>query len=124
MRFLVAALILCILAGAARAEDAEPERTFRWTKLDTALELAVVTSLAVDYLQTRKLTEAGLESNRFLGRGRVSPEAWFLTAAASHVVVSLVIPEGRWRTAFQGIVLGAEFAAIENNWTAGYGLTF
>ncbi len=112
--------------AAALRRRADPEDDPRaWTGTDTALEAAVGLSLLGDYLQTRRITRDGRESNPVIGRrgGRVPPEVYFPAVLGLHALAARALPRP-WRTLTQGALLGMQGAAIHHNLQAGYGFRF
>lgn len=104
-----------------------------WSKADTVLEVVALTTLGADYLQTRQIVRDGIETNPIIGRcggavhpddcGRASPELYFLSVAAAHIVVMRLLPR-TWRNACQGITIGFELLSVQKNLAWGYEITF
>lgn len=126
MRALLATLlVLAVSSSGARADD--------WTRTDTVLQAAALTTLAVDYLQTRQLVRDRIETNPLIGAcggmvhpdgcGRVSPELYFAAVAALHIAAARLLP-APWRHVLQGVTIGVEAHAITRNYEAGYTLRF
>jgi hypothetical protein len=93
----------------------------RWTKRDTALELAFVGVTAVDWRQTIDITKDCDESNPMIGPcGRVvPPNIYFPMAILVHAAVAACLPP-TWRTVFQAFTTGLEVATIAQNHRDGY----
>lgn len=117
------ALALAILAQ-VEAQDLE------WSRKDTIMECAFLGLLAVDYLQTRDLItnpkhrEPGrerYEQNLILGPHPTISTLNQYTAfcAAGHVVISMMLPQGKWRTNWQGFGIALEAVVIANNYRLG-----
>lgn len=119
----------------ALAWDATAARADAWTRTDTALEIAVIGSFGLDYLQTKQALRDGREQNPILDRcasayvdnvhcdGWVSPEIYFAGIAATHAVVTRLVPQP-WRTLVQAVVLGVQAKTITQNYRLGYGFSF
>lgn len=125
VRIALAGLLLVTFAASAHADE--------WTKTDTAIEAAVLTTFALDYLQTRQIVEDGREGNPIIGLcgGRVgdakcdgiSPELYFGGLAIAHVAAMRLLPH-RWRNAAQGLTVGIQIRSLRNNYAAGYTFRF
>ena len=123
-RVLIAAAALFILSRDSAADERESTGwAGDWTTADTVLEAAVLATFAIDYTQTKRIVSDGRESNMLLSGGHISTDAYFLTVAASHVLVTRILPS-RWRHVLQGVTIGAQTRSIARNWQAGYTLSF
>lgn len=125
----VFALIVALASGACA-------HTTRFNTTDKVLQGSVAATLALDYVQTRKITLDGRESNPIIGKcgssvraeahtcsGYVSPELYFLGVFALHTSVMYALPRP-WRNAAQGLTLGVQSKAIIRNYQAGYNFSF
>jgi hypothetical protein len=86
-------------------------------KKDIALETAFAGALVLDYKQTQQITDQCFEWNPIIGQcgQRVPPTIYFLLGTLIHAGVTAVIPNGSWRTLFQGLTLGIEAETIHTN---------
>lgn len=111
MRAIVLATVLSACATGGRA----------WTARDGLLEAGFAGSMALDYMQTERITGICMESNPIMGRcgQRVSPKLYFPLAALLHLGVTAALPRGWARTTFQGVSLGLEGAVVVYNWRSG-----
>lgn len=118
------AILFAVSLPSARADE--------WTKTDTVLELAVATSLGMDYIQTRNIMRDGREANPLLDRcsntpemcqGWVSPEFYFFGLALAHLTITRLTPRP-WRTLIQGVTLGIQAKTVMQNYRIGYGFAF
>lgn len=132
VRSVVAMRLVAVVAVVAALSS--PVAADEWTRRDTALELAVVATLAADYLQTRQVVADGMESNPVIGdcRGEIgagvhcggmSPALYFAGVALLHAGAMRLLPTG-WRNAAQGLTIGFQLRTIEKNWAAGYAVRF
>ena len=117
--FLSFALVVC-----AYADDTER----KWTKTDTAFQLAYYTLHTVDWLQTRyiaKRPEKYYESNPLIGThpsiGRVN--TYFAVTAVINTLVPYALPKP-YRTYWQGGMIGIEAVCIGSNARLGVKLQF
>ena len=108
---------------AALAMSAAPAQADEWTRTDTAVEAVVLTALAVDYIQTKRILADGREGNMLLANEHISPDAYFLTLSAAHVLAMRILPS-KWRHIAQGVTIGAQSRSIARNWQAGYTVSF
>ncbi len=117
---LVVALLLC-----SASANAEGWRPAPWTRTDTAVEVAVIALLTVDYVQTLAITRDGRESNMLIGASgeRVHPTVYFPMVAAIHLAASRLLPQP-WRRVAQGAVIAVQTSAVVTNWRAGYSWEF
>lgn len=97
----------------------------RWTAADTFVEVAVAGTIAVDYVQTRRIINEPIrpyhrEWNPVLARG-VHPEVYFPAALALHVAAARMLRQP-YRRILQVVTLGLQFRAIENNLAYGYAI--
>lgn len=109
---LVAILIIAFFAPSS-AHGAE-----RWTERDTAVEVAFVAIVAIDYSQTRWTLNqpTGEEYNPLLGKhpsqGRLI--AGCLASVGLHAAITHVLPR-EWRTVWQTISIAVEVANVGMN---------
>lgn len=104
-----AALLALAVAACTPAE---------WTRTDTAAQLAVTASLAVDYQQTRQaLDEGAVESNPVMGESgeRVAPEVYFPAVAVIALTGAVALPRP-WRGILQGGLFTVQTKVITGNW--------
>lgn len=87
---------------------------YSWNAADTAAQVAVTASLAVDYNQTRKaLDEGGVEQNPVINA--VGPHPYFLGAAALAAGAAAALPRP-WRGVLQGAIFAVQVDTITGNW--------
>jgi hypothetical protein len=88
----------------------------RWTKRDSALELAFVTTTAIDWHQTMSITAGCLETNPMIGTcgDVVPPSVYFPIVIVLHAAVAAVLPRP-WREIFQSFTIGVEANTIYTN---------
>lgn len=117
---LVAALLWIFAAPTnARGDD--------WTRGDTAMEAAVITVIAVDWMQTSNFAnrpDEFYEMNPILG-SFPSQTRINLTIGATmiaHAVIARALPQP-YRRAFQAITIAMELGATSNNAMNGVGLS-
>ncbi len=93
----------------------------RWTKQDTALELAFAGTAGIDWKQTVTITGECSEMNPMIGRcGNVVPaNIYFPMAIVAHAVIAAALPR-TWRTVFQSFTVGVEASTVVANQLAGY----
>jgi hypothetical protein len=125
-----AAVLLLVLAMLGVARDA---RADRWTAADSASQAVVVTSLTLDYLQTRQIIDNArnrpemghLERNPIMGeRGeRVPVPIYFAGVAIAHTGLARALPQP-WRRISQVALVAVQIKAIGTNMSAGYAITF
>jgi hypothetical protein len=127
---LIALAVLSLPGAAAAAPDPvlpplDRPTPDRWTRRDTAAEVAFGLALVADYLQTRQIARSGLEANPVMGRRgeRVNPAIYFPAAMALHVVAARSLPQP-WRLAFQGVSIGVEGGIVGRNLGLGWGIGF
>jgi hypothetical protein len=108
---------LLLLTSTAYADE--------WTPTDSKVQLATTVSLAVDYAQTIRITDDGLESNPIMGTHgqHVTPHVYFPLVIAGQLALARVLPQP-WRRLSQLLVIGVETRAISKNWGAGYTFEF
>jgi hypothetical protein len=87
---------------------------------DLALELVFQTALYADYRQTRRIAEnptIWFETNPLLGVCPTVPHVrnYMLIAGAAHWAISELLPQGPYRTAWQGVSLAVEMGTIQSN---------
>ena len=118
IRAALAALAL-VTALPARADP-------RWTSADTAWEAGVWAALTLDAVQTVSVGRARDEMNPLLGRcpsaARVG--TYFALAALLHAGVAALLPPGKARRMWQGVVLTVELPIIASNTSLGYRWSF
>jgi hypothetical protein len=92
-----------------------------WRKQDTALEVAFVSTAAIDWKQTIEITGDCAEENPMIGTcgHRVPVNIYFPIAILAHAAVAAVLPH-TWRTLFQAFTTGVEASTIYSNSHAGY----
>lgn len=97
----------------------------RWTHTDTALQITFAGTLALDYLQTRQITDLCREANPIIGEcgDRVSPDVYFPAAFAGHALVAAALPQP-YRRIWQSVWVGAQTHTIYRNYGAGYTFRF
>jgi hypothetical protein len=87
-----------------------------WKKRDTALELAFVTTAAIDWHQTMSITAGCQETNPMIGTcgDIVPPSIYFPIVIVLHAVVAAALPRP-WREIFQSFSIGVEANTIYTN---------
>ena len=89
-----------------------------WTRADTAAQIVVTASLAIDYRQTRGgLDEGAVEHNPVMGPAgeRVAPEIYFPACALVAVAGAAALPRP-WRSILQGGIIVVQAHTIHGNW--------
>lgn len=88
---------------------------------DAALEAGFIGATVLDMKQTEVITADCHEGNPIIGEcgQHISPTAYFPLALAAHLVVTMLIPNGPCRTAWQGFTFGLESTVVFNNWSDG-----
>jgi hypothetical protein len=133
MRKLILTSILTILLSS-------PSLALTWTSREVALQTSVVSSIAVDWAQTRRIgnNSSMYETNPILGR---NPEAtaidsYMLTSIFLHTAIAQHLPDlilycgGSKKSArisrevWQRLWLGIESNCIENNYSMGLTVNF
>lgn len=85
-----------------------------WTRADTAAQLAVTASLAVDYQQTRSaLADGGIEHNSAVLA--VTPDVYFPVVALAAAGAAAALPRP-WRGVLQGAIFAVQVDTITGNW--------
>lgn len=129
--FMTKALILVALlfTTAAQAEETAnfvpTAEDWRWTTFDTVTEVAVATSIALDWNQTIRIGQACRESNPFLGPcpKRHTVNTYFTSFIVSHALVAYILPKP-YRTFAQAFTLGMEVDAVFHNIRLGWRIRF
>lgn len=85
----------------------------QWSKTDTGLQIAAVTSLAADWYTTEKGLDCGLQEQN-PAVSAMGPALYFPVTAVLHTAVAIALPP-KWRNAFQGATIGVQSKAIINN---------
>ena len=93
----------------------------RWTKQDTALELAFVGATAADWRQTIDITQQCDETNPMIGPcgETVPPDLYFPVAIVVHAAIAACLPP-TWRTVFQAFSTGLEVSTVVANHNEGF----
>lgn len=93
-----------------------------WGKADTALELAGQTANGLDWRQSETITQQDNESNPIIGQhgNHVPLDVYCGSVMVLHFAVSALLPQGKWRTAWQGLSAGVEGFVVYNNYKLGY----
>lgn len=85
-----------------------------WTRADTAAQVAVTATLAVDFQQTRSaLADGGIEHNSAVTA--ISPVAYFAAAAVVLAGAAAALPRP-WRSVLQGAAIAVQADTIAGNW--------
>jgi len=98
-----------------------------WSTQDKVLEGAFAASLLADWSQTRDIANHNdlHETNPILGEhpgnGRIN--RYFLASLALHAFVADRL-DGKWRTAWQCVWIGAEVGTVEHNYNLGLRFKF
>lgn len=108
-----------------------------WSSADVTLQAVFVVSMLADWNQTRFTIaahrpvpgKAGLhyqEQNPILGSNpsETRVDVYFLTMTAAHLSIAHLLPQGRWRTAWQLLGLGVQVGAVAHNASMGVGFRF
>ena len=99
-----------------------------WSTADTYRQSGVVALMGIDWAQTRKIAQNPdkySEMNPVLGShpSTEKVDAYFLTCAAAHTVVSMVLPP-EYRVLWQYIWIGLEAGTVAHNASIGLGVGF
>ena len=115
-------LALTLVALIATSARAEPES---WTRADTAFQTTFLVTLALDYAQTKQITDDGREWNPAMGaRGeRLPPEIYFVGVAIVHTFVMRALPQPYRRIA-QCVSVGVQVGNVARNAYFGYTVVF
>lgn len=94
-----------------------------WRKLDTAAELAAVTTTVMDWSQTRRIVAACDEENPIIGGcgENVNVDLYFTAMVVTEAVASRIL-SGSWRTLFQGAWIGVEGKTVGRNMRNGWSI--
>src|SRR5574337_410575 len=113
---LLAVSMSTLLPLRATANDS----TRTWTATDTVIEASFAAALGADWLQTRQITHAGLETNPILGKhaSRSKVDAYFATSLAGHALIAAALPRP-YRTVWQCIWIGIETEVVRQNYELG-----
>jgi hypothetical protein len=124
-------------SSAVKAGDALELRPRAWSSADVTLQAVFVVSMLADWNQTRFTIaaqrpvpgKAGVhyqEQNPILGPhpSATRVDLYFLTMTVAHLSVAHVLPQGRWRTAWQLLGLGVQVGAVTHNASMGVGFRF
>lgn len=108
-----------------------------WSSADVTLQALFALSMLADWNQTRFTIAAqrpvpgrpGVryhELNPILGAhpSGTRVDVYFLAMTAAHLSVAHVLPQGRWRTAWQLLGLGVEVGAVARNTNMGVSFRF
>jgi hypothetical protein len=106
---------------------AAPARSSDWNRTDTAVEAAVLASVACDWMQTVNFTQRHTfyESNPVLGAtpSAARVHAYFAAVAAAHAAAAYVLPRP-WRSVWQVAWFGIETGYVVHNVRAGVAISF
>ena len=96
-----------------------------WDRDDLIWQGAVLTTLAIDVYQTRRIVADCRENNPVIGQcGENIPYlAYFAGVALAHTAVVRIVPE-RYARVIQGVTIVLQIAMIRRNWGAGYSIEF
>lgn len=101
--------------------------TDKWTKADTARQIAFTTLTVVDWGQTRYISKSDdfYELNPLLGKNpsRDEVDKHFLIAITAHAVISYLLPRD-YRKVWQYIFIGTEGAVVTRNHAIGVRMDF
>lgn len=106
---LAGVLLAVALAGCGRLATID--------RYDVAAEAVMAGALAVDGVQSARAERWCVESNPLLGNcgGGMAIPVYFAGVAVLHAAVVVLLPPGRWRTAFEAFTLGGEGATVYRN---------
>lgn len=95
----------------------------RWTKTDVALESAFALETVADGFQSTTFVDNCHEENPVIGPcgNRVPLPVYIPVSALLHAGITWAIPEGKWRTLWLGITVGAEADTLYANHILKYG---
>jgi hypothetical protein len=128
MKYLFLAIVFILVSIFSSHAHAESD----WTATDTAWQAAVVTTLALDWSQTRTIAKNPYkytEMNPVLGEhpsvGRVN--GYFAAVAVGHTAIAILLPPKaetfgyKWnpRRVWQATTVAVEVGAIANNIVVG-----
>ncbi len=120
MKKLLVASVLALSALTCKADD--------WSKADTVRQTVVLTTLAVDMMQTLDIkNHPGLhETNPILGRHPSDHKVvtYFLVSAAAHTVLVQKLPAGWPRQSAQYGLIALELVVIAKNKKLGINIKF
>jgi len=131
--------LLMVIASLVLVSTCFGEETNKnaWTKIDTALEIATIATLAMDWSQTRTIAknpDRYYETNPILGKhpnvGTV--DLYFAACAVGHAGIAYLLPQSITvlnlevpvRKVWQLTWIGLEVGAIANNVKAGIKFDF
>jgi hypothetical protein len=110
-------LLLC--AGLAQAGD--------WTDKDTAVQAVVLSTFAVDYMQTKDIKNHkwAYETNPIMGKhpSDVRIRNYFISAAVIHTAIAYKLPP-EWRKPFQYATIAVQVVTIIKNKRMGLNYEF
>ena len=90
---------------------------------DITLELLYQVALYVDYKQTREISKSELyyEKNPLLGEHPSASRTrnYFIAAGLAHAGITALLPQGKYRTLWQGITLSVEAGVVYSNYQIG-----
>ena len=90
---------------------------------DIALELLYQVALYVDYRQTRAISDSEFyyERNPLLGEHPSASRTrnYFIAGGLAHAGITALLPQGKYRTLWQGVTLGVEAGFVYTNYQIG-----
>lgn len=94
-----------------------------WSKTDTAMQMAAMTALSLDYVQTVSITNDSLESNRLIGASgeRIPPTVYFTSVIVLHFLAAASLPPVM-RKLLSAAVIGVGVHSVHHNHIHGYRL--
>ena len=100
-----------------------------WTRADTYRQVAGTALLAVDWMQTREISQNPdrfYERNPILGSHPRTGEVdtYFAASAAATWAIAAILPSGFWREAFQYGLIGVEAGVVIGNHLVGVRIGF
>lgn len=102
-----------------------PAQAAPWTVEQKYLEAGYFAVMYLDYKQTLIIAEGNDEVNPMLGSNPSDEKVakYFMQAGLAHLALAHVLPS-KWRTRFQYLTFGGEFAFVLHNHWIGYRIEF
>lgn len=121
MKALLLVTALALASGQSYAQDSP------WTTTDTAMQVAVTTTLLLDWHQTREVqarrAEGYRELNPLIGQSPRAINTYFAGAIIGSALLSWSLPQP-WRSRVQAGTIGLELVVIGRNKSIGLRVGF
>ena len=122
MKKIIISLILVLIFGsnlfANPLQFMWQNKNNKWDLQDSVLQIAVISSIAVDMMQTNYALNNGCkEENPILGEhpNKLKFYTYNISVMTLHTMTSYILPK-RYRTIFQSVYLGIELGVITSNY--------